>query len=95
MFPLAIILAVAAFRTDRGVWRYALPLAVGGLLIAGYHVMLFYGFIPEAIVPCGKGSSCANAQMTVFGSVPLPVLSLLAFASVSILLLIARMNSAP
>ena len=85
MFPLAVVLAVAAFRTDREVWRYALPLAAGGSLVAAYHVLLFYGFIPEAVVPCGKGPSCSDAKMTVFRSLPLPVLSLLAFAAISAL----------
>ena len=90
MFPLALVLAVAAFRTDRGIWRYGLPLSVMGFLIAGYHTLLYWGYIPEAVVPCGKGPSCADAKMTIFGSVPLPVLSLAAFAAISILLLAAR-----
>ncbi len=90
MFPLAVILAMAAFRSDHQVWIYALPLAAIGLLIAGYHSLLFYGFIPEGIVPCGQGPSCSDAKMTIFGSVPLPVLSLLAFVAISILVLRAR-----
>ncbi|MGV3548650.1 disulfide bond formation protein B [Rhizobium sp.] len=90
MFPLALVLAVAAFRTDRDVWRYALPLSAPGFLIAAYHVALYFGFIPEAVVPCGKGPSCSDAKMTIFGSVPLPVLSLVAFAAISTLLLKAR-----
>lgn len=91
MFPLALILAVAAFRTDRDIWRYALPLSAVGFLIAGYHVLLFYGFVAEALVPCSKsGPSCSDAKMTILGFVPLPILSLLAFAAISIMLLIAR-----
>ncbi len=38
MFPLAVVLGVAALLDDRGVWRYALPLAAIGLLIAVYHL---------------------------------------------------------
>lgn len=90
MFPLAFVLAVAAFRLDRDVWRYALPLCGVGFLIAAYHVALYYGFIREAVVPCGKGPSCSDAKMTIFGFVPLPMLSLLGFAAISILLLMAR-----
>ena len=94
MFPLALILAVSAFRMDRGVWPYALPLSGAGLLIATYHVLLYYGFVPEAVVPCGKGPSCTDAKMTIFEVIPLPVLSLLAFAAISFLLLIDRREHA-
>ncbi len=90
MFPLALVLAVAVIQADRNVWRYALPLSGAGLLVAVYHVLLYYGFIPEAIVPCGKGPSCSDAKMTIFNVVPLPVLSLFAFSAISILLLIGR-----
>ncbi|KSV92948.1 MULTISPECIES: disulfide bond formation protein B [Sinorhizobium/Ensifer group] len=93
MFPLAIILAIAAFRADREIWRYALPLALGGMLVAAYHVLLYYGLVPEAVVPCGKGPSCSDAKMTILGWVPLPVLSLLAFAATSLFLLAARKDS--
>ncbi|MDZ7874019.1 MAG: disulfide bond formation protein B [Rhizobium sp.] len=91
MFPLAVVLGVAVFKGDREVWRYALPLAVAGLLIAGYHVLLYAGLIPEAVVPCGKGPSCSDAQMTIFGGLlPLPILSLLAFTAISLLMLHSR-----
>ncbi|MCQ4633440.1 disulfide bond formation protein B [Shinella sp. CPCC 100929] len=93
MFPLAVILAIAALSADNGIWRYALPLALGGLSIAGYHVLLYYGLIPEGIVPCGQGPSCADAKMTVFGWVPLPVLSFAAFAAITILLHAIRRNT--
>ncbi|RVQ50508.1 disulfide bond formation protein B [Sinorhizobium meliloti] len=93
MFPLAVVLAIAALRADREVWRYALPLAVCGMSIAGYHVLLYSGLISEAIAPCGKGPSCSDAKMTILGWVPLPVLSLLAFAATSMFLLVARKDS--
>ena len=80
MFPLAVILAIACLRGDVGVWRYALPLAMAGLLIAGWHSGLYLGLIPEPIEPCSRtGPSCTDAAMTIGGFVPLPVLSLLAF----------------
>lgn len=86
MFPLAIVLAVACFAADPRVWRYALPLSVGGGLLAGYHVLLYYGIVPQDIVRCGQGASCGGQDMTVLGWVPLPLLSLLAFAAITGLL---------
>ena len=70
MFPLAVILAVACYTADMAVWRYALPVAVIGLLIAAYHNLLFWGVIPEAIQPCGLGPSCFSAISISSASFP-------------------------
>lgn len=90
MFPLALILGIACFTDDRAVWRYALPLAGLGGVIALWHSLLYLGVIPKAIEPCGQGPSCTSADMTIFGSVPLPLLSLGAFAVIFLLLFIVR-----
>lgn len=89
MFPLALILGVAAFRGDLRVWRYGLPIAAAGLLVAGFHTLLYYGVIPEGITPCGAGPSCTDAEMTIFG-LAIPVLSLAAFIGLSAFLLQVR-----
>lgn len=94
MFPLVIILGVACFRADSKVWVYALPLGVGGLAIAAYHVLLYAGIIPDNLVPCGKGPSCASSDTTILGSVPIPLLSFGAFVAVTVLLTIVGRRSA-
>ncbi len=93
MFPLAVVLGVAALLDDRGVWRYALPLAAIGLLIAAYHLLLYVGVIPPALEPCGEGPSCSSANMRIFGHVPIPLLSLACFAAITGLLLQLRKGS--
>ncbi|MER8550807.1 disulfide bond formation protein B [Mesorhizobium sp. M0976] len=93
MFPLAIILAIASYRSDAGAWVYATPLAVGGWLVAGFHTLLYAGIIPEAIEPCGVGPSCSSADMTILGGWPLPALSVLAFTAIIACLLLARRRS--
>lgn len=91
MFPLAVILGVACLRDDRGVWRTALPLALAGGAVAAWHSGLYLGLVPEPIEPCSRsGPSCTDAAMTIGGVVPLPVLSLAAFALIAALLLAAR-----
>ncbi len=94
MFPLAVVLAVACYVSDSGAWRYVLPLAALGWLMAAYHVLLFAGVVPEAIEPCGAGPSCTSGDMTVLGGLPLPVLSLGAFSAIIILMLLVRKGSA-
>lgn len=88
MFPLALILGIAAYLEDTTVRRYVLPISIGGGLIALWHSLLFIGIVPEKIQPCEVGgASCAGADQTVFGIIPLPFLSLAAFAAITFLLL--------
>ena len=93
MFPLAIILAVASFRCDPGIWRYALPIAASGWLIAAFHTLLSIGVIPKTIEPCGQGPACSSADMTILGGLPLPFLSLAAFTGIAVLLVLAHRRS--
>lgn len=90
MFPLAVMLTIACYRADFSVWLYALPLAVIGWVIALYHCLLFVGVIPEDLKPCSAGTSCSGADMLIFGSVPLPLLSLAAFTAIALLLVLIR-----
>ncbi len=90
MFPLALILGVAAFVGDGGVRRYALPLALLGGAVALWHSGLYAGLLPEAVAPCTReGPSCTDAAMTVLG-LPIPYLSLAAFAGISFCLLAVK-----
>lgn len=90
MFPLVVVLGVACCISDKSVWRYALPLAVMGWLIALYHNLLYFRLIPESIEPCGSGPSCSGADMTILGGVPLPLLSLGVFSLLILLLVLIR-----
>ena len=93
MFPLAVILAIASFRSDSNVLPYAISLALLGSLIAGFHSLLYAGFIPEGIQPCAQGPSCSSGDM-VFGGAPLPYLSLAAFISITAALFAAQTKGA-
>ena len=86
MFPLVLVLGLGVFDGDARSARYALPLAWAGLSLALYHSLLFWGVIDEALSPCQQGVSCADAELQVAGVVPIPLLSLLAFAAILVLL---------
>lgn len=90
MFPLPIILGIAAFRSDFAVWRYSVPLAGLGALFAFYHSLLFIGLISEELSPCSRGVSCASDDMVVFGLFPLPILSLGSFLGIATLIYVAK-----
>ncbi len=93
MFPLAVILLVSCITSDARIWRYALPLAVIGGLVAFYHTLLQTGLIPEPIVQCGAGPSCSSADMTLFGWLSIPALSFSAFSAIVVLLIFVRRRS--
>ena len=90
MFPLVIILLVGLFPLDKNVVKYALPIAVIGLLFTVYHGLLFFGFIPENLQPCSQGISCADDSMVLFGFLPIPLLSLTSYIIMIALLLKTR-----
>jgi disulfide bond formation protein DsbB len=84
MYPLVFIIGVGLLQNDKNVFRYILPLSSIGLLIAIYHVLLYYGIIPEALAPCSVGASCTVKQIEFFGFVSIPVLSLLSFVVINL-----------
>jgi disulfide bond formation protein DsbB len=88
MFPLAVILGMAAFGSDRRGATYALPLAMGGVAIAAYHTALVAGWVPQWWIPCGAGPSCSDQKLVILGNIQIPWLSLLAFSAISALLLV-------
>jgi disulfide bond formation protein DsbB len=93
MFPLVLILGVGLLEADGRSVRYARPLAWVGWGIALYHCLIFWGVVSEALTPCGKGSSCANADLQVAGFVPIPLLSLIAFTGILALLWFAKVKA--
>ncbi|WP_174524548.1 disulfide bond formation protein B [Thauera butanivorans] len=86
MFPLAVILGIANFRDDATAWIYALPLAVAGSVLALVHTTTYLSALPEVIeVARTMGPSCTDRSMQVMG-IPLPLLSLASFLSMTALL---------
>jgi disulfide bond formation protein DsbB len=86
MFPLVLVLGIGLLDSDPRSVRFALPLAVAGWSIALYHCLVFWGLVSEALSPCSKGASCADADVQVAGFVPIPLLSLIAFTAILLML---------
>jgi disulfide bond formation protein DsbB len=85
MYPLAVILGIAAVRRDRGIRVYGMALAAIGAVIATYHVALEW--IPALDTgACGLGPSCSVVWFRTFGFISLPTLALIAFLSILALL---------
>jgi disulfide bond formation protein DsbB len=91
LFPLPLLMAVAIVRRDTAeLVAYAAPLAAVGAVIAGYHNLVDYGVVSEALTPCAQGVSCRTRYVEWLGFVTIPLLSFGAFVSILTCLLLHR-----
>jgi Disulfide bond formation protein DsbB len=94
MYPLAVILGVAAWRRDLGVRPYGLALAAVGLPISAYHYLLERFPALEAGT-CDPDNPCTLLWVWRFHYISIPLMAGTAFALVAVLLLAARPASEP
>ena len=87
LFPMAIILGIATYRSDYAICRYALPLALIGLLFASYQVAIqeVPGWNPIEL--CGNNANCSEKSDIGLGPISLPMLSVANFTVISLLLI--------
>lgn len=85
MYPLVAIISIGIWKKDKNISYFILPLAIIGLIISGYHNLLYYGIIPESITPCTQGISCTTKQIEIFGFITIPLLSFISFLLITIL----------
>jgi len=65
---------------------------VPGGLLAVFHQLLIVGVIPESIKPCTQGVPCTEKVIEWFGWVTIPLLSVVAFSTIIVLLVIAHLR---
>lgn len=95
MYPLVVIFLVALFPLDPKVFRYGLPISLLGWSFAVYHYLLYRGFIPEDLQPCGEGASCREVNLEMLGFITIPMLSILSYTAIIGLLIIFRFRTQP
>ncbi|ANU09492.1 disulfide bond formation protein DsbB family protein [Planococcus antarcticus DSM 14505] len=93
MYPLALILGIATFRNDVKVFIYVLPLSLLGGTISLLHYLeqKVPGF--GGIKPCVTGVPCSLEYINWMGFVTIPFLALIAFALISILMLVLTVKN--
>ncbi len=91
MFPMAFLFGVALWDKDRKVVKYALPLLLAGLFVAGYQTFFYY-FGETSALPCdATGVSCYQHLVSEFGGyISIPMLSLTSFIFLLTLLAVAH-----
>ena len=75
LYPLVILLGIAAYTADRAVKKYALPLCVLQLLIAVWHIAEQINPVGMPFSVCHMGASCAQQHIVWFNWVTWPMLS--------------------
>ena len=88
MYPLVLIVGVAAVRGDREVWRTAVPLSAIGGAIAIWHILIEQ--TPGWGGPCDDTAPCTIIWVEELGFLTLPTMALIAFAAIGVLTVAAR-----
>jgi len=91
MYPLAVMLLIAAVRRDIAIRIYAIPIAAIGALISIYH------YVIEWNPSLSRGSCDITAPCTVpwfrqFGFISLPLMALCGFAAIISLLTLGEVG---
>jgi disulfide bond formation protein DsbB len=89
MYPLVFLLGQAAYRGDRKIIRYVLPLSIIGGCFSIYHYAEQQ--IPglARIAPCSGDVPCSLDYLDWFGWITIPLLALIAFTLITLLLILA------
>lgn len=88
MYPIVIIISVGIWKKDKNLAYFVLPFSIIGIIIAGYHNLIYYKIIHEIITPCTLGVSCTTKQLELFGFLTIPLLSLISFLLITALTLL-------
>lgn len=94
MYPLVIIIAIGITKRSPALPLFVLPLSVTGLLVAIYHNLLYWNIIGGAEGLCAAGISCTTRYIEWFGFVTIPFLSAVAFAVITVAMIMALRSKA-
>lgn len=90
MYPLALLLPLAAFKNDAGIRSYAVPLAAIGALLSAYHVRL--QVFPDDGGSCDLDNPCSGRWIDALGFLTIPMLAGLSFLLIIGLLVSAQVS---
>lgn len=83
VYPIALIILAGLYLRSKDTNKFLTPFIVIGLMISIYHNLVYYKII-QVIVPCTESAPCTAQQLNYLGFITIPLLSLLAFASLII-----------
>jgi disulfide bond formation protein DsbB len=90
MYPLAVILLIAAVRRDRDIWHYVVPMAAIGVVISAYHYQLERFPHQSSLAACNLDAPCTLVWIWRFHYISIPMMALSGFGLIIALLLVTR-----
>jgi hypothetical protein len=93
MYPLVIVVGVAAWRRDAQVWRTAVPIATIGAAVSVWHLAIERN--PGLGGACDPQAPCSLLWVNEFGFLTLPTMALIGFVAIALLTLAARPPRTP
>lgn len=90
ILPLALFLGIAAYKHDRNLALYSLPLVAFGGIFAFYQVISQHFPALHISALCGSTEHCTLPIFYLFGVVSFPLLSTMGFASIALLLVFSE-----
>jgi len=94
MYPLVLILGIAAWHRDASISRYVLPLVSIGAFISVYHYQL-ERFPQQSSISCSIEAPCTLTWIWQFHYISIPFMALSAFTLIATLLLLSRGGGVP
>ncbi|MGY3718457.1 disulfide oxidoreductase [Sutcliffiella cohnii] len=88
MYPLVIILGIAAVKKDANITTYALPFSIIGIATSSYHYLIQkVPIFADNAIECGI-VPCTGQYINLLGFITIPFLALIGFILITILLLL-------
>ncbi len=81
MYPLAVILVIAAWRRDISARVYVIPIAALGALVSCYHILI-ERFPDLHSAGCDPDNPCSLIWVEHFGFVTIPTMALAGFGAI-------------
>ena len=72
MYPLSIILGIAAYQSDKSVKKYVLPLSVIGACVSLYHYLGAKSSRHRSHEAMTQGVPCSGMYINWFGFITIP-----------------------
>ena len=90
MYPLAVLLGIAAVRRDLDVRRYALPLAGVGAAVSTWHVLVQRVPALAGTTSCEATAPCTGIWVEALGVLTIPTMAGMGFLAIVALLAAAQ-----
>jgi disulfide bond formation protein DsbB len=86
MYPLAVLLGIAAYKNDHGIIPYVKTLSIIGSCLSLFHYLEQKVPGMHQLLPCTSGIPCSGQYINWFGFVTIPFLALIGFLLITLLL---------